>query len=255
MTNNPNSPHEDKITYLAKRSRDIQSIVWWIVLIAGLGWVITDNTRVRKWVAEISGVPMVLDEISHLRTDINDRLSSTNAQIDELTTLVNEGNAQRRVIISRVELLEKSIRTDHDSSPSIEFLPSGNYISDGHIGQLVRISWNFKKLRNCGKSMPDDILIDSNGVLAHFVNVSIVDSEGKGLASPVMTEVQNLTYTARIPEGVGLSPGRAEGFVTILYDKDNCPAVPPMTSPRVSFNILPGAAKDPNIPIKNGNTQ
>lgn len=234
----------DLLGRIAKRGRDLIVVATLLGMIGGLGWLVTGNVFFQKQLSSAAGV-------DRLRVDLTKTIDAQTASIVALTAQINqlladsaarseEASAERDAVSARLDKLEAAVSFDTDASPAIRFLSSGNRITDGRIGGTVRITYRFVKLRDCGKSRPDDILMDVNGVVAHFDDVSILDDEGRGLATPVDADaVAEITYTARIPSNAGLTPGLAQGWVNVLYDHDKCPALGTVTGPRIPFNILP----------------
>ncbi|OAN71541.1 hypothetical protein A8B82_04470 [Sulfitobacter sp. EhC04] len=137
--------------------------------------------------------------------------------------------------VKRIEALE-SAKTQ-DASPAIRFTMYGHSIEDGRPGQVVEIKWQFVKLRDCGRPEIDLLFRNGGGRLHRFQNVSVLDTEGIGVAAdPDPSMAQTISYTARIPDNEGVHAGRSFAWVRVGYPE--CPTVPAVTSPEVAFRIL-----------------
>ncbi|GGH36406.1 hypothetical protein SAMN05444007_108260 [Cribrihabitans marinus] len=140
-------------------------------------------------------------------------------------------------LLGRVEKLEA--RRARDASPAIRFTNSGSAISDGRPGEIVRLTWSFIKLRDCGRPSIDLLFRNGGDQIHRFRDVSVLDEDGRGVAfDPDPTQAQSISYTARIPAGEGVEPGAGFGYVRVSYP-EKCPAVESVQSPRIYFQILP----------------
>jgi uncharacterized membrane protein YciS (DUF1049 family) len=258
----------DFLGRLAKRSRDISSVIAVVIAIAAFGWVLSGNIYFKESVANVAGVET-------LRADLNAKLEqsskdfqesitklvtsidSMNQQVSEVVQRSAVGSKERQELIDEVAKLKLAISTDMDDSPAIRFFSSGNKaepLRPGEpirIGEFVRLTWSFIKLRDCGKSQPDDLIMDINGVQAHLAHASIIGADGKGIATPVDPNIRNeITYTAQIPDDVGLSPGPASIWVQIVYDPMKCPRLGSIDSPRIPLTLTEALPDDEKKPAR-----
>jgi hypothetical protein len=232
-----------------------------ITLAALIGLLFTGFTYVRNGLPDAAGTNQLRVEITNNLKSQTDGLLNLKDQLQDFTGTITENSKvaatqrdelKRSVdgLIDRVIKLEKVVNTDINPAPAIRFYSVGNKIESLiedepiRIGDFVRLTYSYNKLRDCGKSEPDDLLVDMNGVIAHFERVSVLDPNGKGLSTPVDPTLRNeITYTAQIPPNVGLVAGPAVAYVSITYDHEKCPAVDVIESPRIPFTLSPSINK------------
>lgn len=200
-----------------------------IVVCVGLVWGIMVGPIGDLW----NRFDDVVESNERIQLAQADMQKGQQAILESITTLL----ATQARNVARIEALEAA--KVQDGSPAIRFTPRGHTIEDGQPGSVVQITWQYFKLRDCGRPDIDLIFRNGGGRLHRFSSVSVLDQEGRGIASePDPTMVQTISYTARIPGNEGVHPGRAAGWVRVTYP--DCPGVAPVTSPEVIFSILPG---------------
>jgi predicted DNA-binding protein (UPF0251 family) len=157
-------------------------------------------------------------------------------QLQEMLNTISSMLKVQADNVTRIEAFE--VAKERDLSPAIKFTARGHSIQDGPAGGTVEITWQYLKLRDCGAPRIDLWLRNGGGRLHRFQNVSVIDGQGRGIASQADRFMsQTISYTARIPGDEGVQPGRAAGWVVVQYP-DDCPDVEPVTSPEVTFAIL-----------------
>jgi predicted house-cleaning noncanonical NTP pyrophosphatase (MazG superfamily) len=172
------------------------------------------------------------------RKDEAEKLQIKQQQMqDELQDILNSISSMIKVQsqnAQRIEAFEK--QKAQDISPAIRFTQRGHGIEDGPPGGTVEITWQYVKLRDCGPPRIDLWLRNGGGRIHRFQNISVIDSQGRGIVSATDRFMsQSISYTARIPSDEGIETGRAAGWVVVRYP--DCPGVEPVTSPEVTFAI------------------
>ena len=183
--------------------------------------------------------------------DLYDRFNETVEAADRLqqeqTTMQSQQQAilgtladivaDQTTLLSRVERLESKRKAD--GRPAIRFDRRGHEITDVAIGGVATFTWRFYKLRECGRPTVDLAFRNGGGKIHRFENLSVLDKNGRGLIyETAPNRAQEISYTASVPTDEGVTAGRSYGWVTVGYP-DGCPEVLPVTSPEVSFEILP----------------
>lgn len=142
-------------------------------------------------------------------------------------------------VVERLEETTAALATAQQGSlaPSWRWDPVDTTISDGEIGGLVQITATGYKLRDCGIPTVELYFVNGGGVFHRFTDASLLTPDGRGVALPVdPSRTQQVRYTARIPEGDGVTPGRAQGYISVTYP-DACPFVEPATAGPLQFRI------------------
>lgn len=140
-----------------------------------------------------------------------------------------------RLEITTAQLAETSIL---NPSPSWRFDPVETTVTDGFIGGIVTIRASGYKVRDCGVPTVDLYFVNGDGVFHRFEDVSLLSSDGRGVALPVQpNRLQSLSYVARIPSSEGVQPGRAQAYMSVYYP-DACPAVPTAIAGPLQFRIM-----------------
>lgn len=187
------------------------------VLWGGISWLL--GPRVVEWSENL-----VVEATEGLRMELRRNAD----QIDRLDLVVG------RLEQTTSELAEASLM---NTSPSWRFDPVETQISDGRIGGEVVIEAAGYKLRDCGAPVVDLYFINGGGVYHRFADTSLLSSNGRGVAFPVDPDrLQSIRYTAEIPADEQVSPGRAQGFISVTYP-DACPAVPAEVAGPLQFRI------------------
>jgi hypothetical protein len=223
MTDEP----KDLLGKLAARSRDVVTLGAAGALLLSVLYIVLDNVAVRARIGQALGLPEMRLQLDTISDQLN-QLSHNSASARE----------ERLRILERIHALEGDDALD--KSPALRFVDQGSSITDGQIGGLVKITWSFIKLRDCGAPKPEDWFFDAEGAQFRFEDVSIVDNFGRGMQmEPDPSRTVQITYTARIPAGRGVVPGQAHGWV-VVSNYENCPGLAPVRSPTESFRIHVG---------------
>lgn len=171
-------------------------------------------------------------EMARLRDDMQQLQSRFQTTVSTLAEVVNTQSKNVEVLND----LQKS--ENRNPSPAIRFPRTGHRITDASVGGFSTMKFSFYKIRDCGAPKLDLYFINGAGVRHRFRKPSIVGSDGRGVNSEVdPLAVQEITYVSQIPADDGVTPGRASGWVEVSYP-DKCPAVAPVASPVLTFNIL-----------------
>lgn len=124
-----------------------------------------------------------------------------------------------------------------DQAPSWRFDAVENSITDGMVGGMVEVSVSGFRSRDCGVPMIDVWFVDMSGRYHRFVDVSILDGRGRGVALPVdPARRQELRFSARIPRGEGVALGRAQGYVAVSHP-EKCPLLSVVQTSALVFRI------------------
>ena len=178
---------------------------------------LTDNTKVKGWVADMAGSPEII---------IN--LSTLNQRVEELTRTVDAMDKR---------LSDADSIGGLSSDPVIKFSGEGNFITDARPGQLVTFTIRSVKLRECGRAEVNAWFKNGIKVAHAFEDLSIVDDNGRSIRAPAnLGEVLERSFTARVPNSEGVTPGIATGWLEISYP--DCPRVPVEISEGITFQIL-----------------
>lgn len=187
-----------------------------VVLWTSAVWVF--GPRVTSWAEDL-----VDGATAEMRADLEQNAAHL-GRLDEIVRRLEQTTA---LLSSTAEV---------NAAPSWRFDPVDTTISDGVIGGDVQIVATGYKLRDCGVPIVDLYFINGGGVYHRFVDASILTSDGRGVALPVNpTRTQSLTYTATIPANDGVSPGRALGYISLVYPQ--CPAVEASVAGPLQFRI------------------
>lgn len=180
-------------------------------------WLV--EPRVVEW-AELLVADMTQETMEETRR--------TREQLERLDHVVDR-------LESGVEAL--AVAVEGSSAPAWRFAPSDTSISDGMVGGFVTIRASGYKLRECGIPRVDLFFIDAAQISHRFTEASLLSPDGRGIALPVDPDrMQSVSYSARIPMGDRVRPGRAVGFVAASYP-DGCPMVPETISGPLAFRI------------------
>jgi hypothetical protein len=130
---------------------------------------------------------------------------------------------------------------EQSTAPSWRWDPVETSIGDGPIGGWVDINAAGYKLRECGIPRVDLYFINGGGTYHRFGDTSLLTPDNRGVAFPVNpARLQTIKYRARIPTDDGVTPGRAQGYISITYP-DACPAVSEQVIGPLQFRIREGA--------------
>lgn len=187
------------------------------ILVTGLLFIL-DNNKVQSKIASMAGTPEIMINLSGL----NQRVTELSRNVEGMTERLNE-------VSSFSELTNE---------PVIKFSSEGNFITDAQIGGLVTFTIRMVKLRECGRAEINAWFKNGAKVAHAFQDLSIVDYNGKSsIRLPVDPgEVVERSFTARIPNSEGVTPGTAVGWVEVAYP--DCPRVPVEITDGIIFEIL-----------------
>ena len=221
----------DSWTYRITELGKISGAFTTIIAALGLIWGFTFGPigeLYQKFNDTVEAADRLQQEQSTLQAQQQDILQRMTNIVEGQTTL-----------LTRVEQLET--KRNDDARPAIRFDRRGHSISDTAIGGVAVFVWRFYKLRDCGRPTVDLAFRNGEGRIHRFDSLSVLDPAGRGITfETAPNRVQEISYTARVPANEGVHTGRAHGWVTISYP-DGCPRVDAVTSPEVSFQILPEA--------------
>lgn len=252
---------KDWVTRIAPRARDFSSIVLPLLTILGMiwgsAWLLKDNTRFQKGLADTAGVTELRAEVAGLRSAIEantaqqlqltSQLLSLNEKADERSKQASlERDALKEELTDRLHKLEDALKVDQSAEPAVRYMDFGNSVTalqpgaPIRIGELVRITWHLIKLKDCGRPTLADFILDQHGVRAQLTDVSSRDAEGHGANfQPDPQTMREITYTARIPGDKGLTAGGAQITINASFDKMVCPRVNPVESKPTYFELSP----------------
>lgn len=214
------------------------ALVWNFISPRAEDWVaeiVTSATAALKAdtvsnTAAVQQLSRQIDTDNQTRTDMAQALAKIAATQNTMADTLSNA-------VDRLAALEESRKTD--AAPVMQFMRYGSSISDGAPGGTVEVTWSFLKLReDCGRPRVNLYFRNGGGRVHRFVNVSALDENGRGPGgAPVQPNIaQSITYTMEIPDDDGVQPGRALGWNAVSWP--DCPAVKPVTSPEVPFQIL-----------------
>lgn len=167
--------------------------------------------------------------------------STLQAQQQDILSSLTDIVEDQTELLTRVKRLEDTRETD--SRPALRFDRSGHTVSDTAIGGIAVFKWRFFKLRDCARPSVDLVFRNGEERLHRFENISVLDSSGRGITfETAPNRMQEIGYTALLPSDDGVIPGHGQAWVTVSYP-ESCPSVAPVTSPEVSFEILPEVRK------------
>ena len=190
-----------------------------LVIWGGLLWLV--EPRLHEWADDL---------VERSTQDIRDRLSDTDEAVERIASVIQ---SLERNVTTLSEVAAQS------TVPAWRFDPVETSISDGEIGELVKITSAGFKLRECGVPVIDVYFVNGGGVFHRFQDPSILSEDGRGVSLPTdPSRLQLITYTAKIPNQDGVSPGRGLGYISITYP-DKCPNVAPSVAGPLQFRILP----------------
>lgn len=180
-------------------------------------WVL--GPRVNAWAVEL---------IEKATADLRTEGVRTNAQIDRLDD-----------VVARLEdnVAALAVTMQGSTAPSWRFSLPDTSISDGNIGGSVTIRASGWKLRECGVPRVDLYFVNGGGIYHRFSGTSLLSQDGRGVPFPVdPNRIQTISYTAGIPVNDNVTPGRAQGFISISYP-DGCPLVQEAVAGPLQFRI------------------
>jgi hypothetical protein len=187
------------------------------------GTVYVFGPRVTTWAEGM------IDEAT---SDVRAGVERTMQEIDRLESVVTQFETQFADSVSRIEGVVAG-----STAPSWRFSLPDTSISDGAIGGTVRVTAGGFKLRECGIPRVDLYFVNGSGIFHRFETVSLLSEDNRGVAFPVDPDrLQQVSYTARIPDDDGVTPGRARGFIAVTYP-DNCPNVQEVVAGPLQFRI------------------
>lgn len=190
-----------------------------LVIWGGALWLV--EPRLHEWANDL---------VQKSTEDVRQRLSTTDNAVSRIESAIQ---ALERSVLSIQQVSAES------SSPAWRFDTVETSISDGAVGDLVQIRSAGFKLRECGVPVIDVYFVNGGGVFHRFTDPSILSDIGRGVSLPTdPSRLQIITYTARIPNQDGVSPGRGLGYISITYP-DSCPNVAPSVAGPLQFRILP----------------
>lgn len=188
-----------------------------IVLVAALTWFI--EPRLTEWADSF---------VSKATKKLEEDIEAQGARLERFESSLN-------ALSSSVESVAQAVR--EDGSPSWRFSLPDTRIEDGSIGGTVQISSAGYKLKECGIPVVDLYFVDMRGVFHRFVDASVLSIDNRGIALPVDPRaLRQIRYTAQIPANDEVTPGRAEGFISITYP-DKCPRAPAAVAGPLQFRI------------------
>jgi hypothetical protein len=231
----------------AKHGRDLLTYITLSVLVMTVsGYLLRDSITFRNNVADLAGTVALRAEIAKLSVSIDNLGLKFDQQNEEAKARSETAAADRKEVIDRVASLEKTVALDMDPTPPVTFMNYGHRVEnaadpedDIHIGDTVRITWQVLKTRDCGLPHPADFIEDDVGVQAQLLDPSTRNKDGTGMALPPSPTPRTLTYTAKIPDMLGLVSGRAHMWLQMEYDREVCPKVGTIDSPRVEIDLKP----------------
>jgi hypothetical protein len=211
----------------------------------GMRWVRTAATTITAFAAAVAVIwsgaifvfgPRVTEwaeaMIEDATTDVRAEVDRTAREIDRLESVVTQFEGQFEESLSRIEEVVAG-----SSAPSWRFSLPDTSISDGEIGGVVTIRAGGYKLRECGVPRVDLYFVNGAGVFHRFANASLLSANNRGVAFPVDPDrVQRVSYIATIPSNDNVTPGRAQGYISVTYP-DNCPAVEEVIAGPLQFRI------------------
>lgn len=217
--------------------------------LCGMLWLWVGPT-VTEWLRKELSLPANLAEDLARIQDVQGEQVATSRQLTEVQqqqqqSLSELSNATATITktlestVTRIASLEASSR--RDARPPIRFIEDGNSIGSGSIGDYVRLSFRYVKVRDCGRPVLAAYFRDGADITQAFRDMSSVAADGRGSSAMVSPEVQTTRFIARIPREQGVVPAvngkYALGWVLISWP--GCPDVPEQRSPQVPFQITP----------------
>lgn len=203
--------------------------------IAVLGFVtfMLKNELVQDYLKDAVDMP----ELNTQMNVLSQKIVETKEEVKNLNKNVQELTSTLGSIQSIGEL---------SSEPILKFL-EGSYITDGRMGSVVTFNIRFVKLRECGNAELSAWFQNGVKAIHAFEDISIIDQTGRATRAPASPgEVIERTWTARIPNDDGVTPGLGQGWIEVSYP--DCPLVPVATSQKIPFQIL----DDDGRPVERG---
>lgn len=161
--------------------------------------------------------------------DLADEQKQIGSQVDRLEGVVTE-------VVVTVNELARGRR--EAQAPAWRFHALETSIEDGFVGSVTIIKAAGFKLRECGVPVVDLYFVDAAGVYHRFETPSLLSVSNRGIALPVDPDrMQRLSYTAHIPASPDITPGRAQGFISLTYS-DKCPQAETAVVGPLQFRIF-----------------
>lgn len=180
------------------------------------------------WLATPRIVEYTQEVIESATLDLRREVQETSSQLSRMDTVVER-------LEENITRLSEAVA--QNTAPSWRFSPPDTFISDGRIGGTVQITAGGFKLRECGIPRVDLYFVNGGGVYHRFIDASVLTAGNRGIAFPVDPDrVQTVRYTATIPEDDNVTPGRANGFISVTYP-DGCPSVEEVVAGPLQFRI------------------
>lgn len=222
------------------------SILSLIIILGGFGWLLKDNLRARGVIADMAGIPALVEKLEKLDSTLNELKNGIAVANTDAETRSKIASIERDDLMRRLKTIEQAVNTNLDPKPPLKFMQFGNSVegpsgeAEAHIGDTIWLEWSFIKVRDCGQPFPNSYIIDKEQVTAHLLSQSTLDESGRGVVSPIDPDkVITMRYTVKIPEDKGLTPGAAKVWIVLVYDEKKCPNVDPVSSFRLTLNLLP----------------
>jgi hypothetical protein len=194
-----------------------------LTLVGGFFLFMLNNEAIKEYLKDAVDNPEMIIQI----TALGSRVDETKEEIKSLSNSV-ENLTKALGDIQTIGELSKE--------PVIKFLQGGK-ITDGKLGGIVSFTMKSVKLRECGSAQVRVWFKNGSENVHAFEDVSILDRQGMSIRAPANPgEILERSFTARIPNNEGVSPGVAIGWMEVAYP--DCPLVPVEISPAMAFQIL-----------------
>ena len=201
----------------------IGAAVGGLIAVGGLAIFLLNNEVIKDYLKEAVDVPALNIQLTTLAT----RVDETKESVEDLSKNVQELTKTFSDIQSIGELSKE---------PVLKFL-EGGHITDGPIGGTVSFTIRSIKLRECGTARVRVWFKNGSQNVHAFENISILDKDGNSVRIPADPgSILERSFTARIPNRSGVTPGVAVGWIETDYP--TCPYVPVAVSNAMAFNIL-----------------